>query len=252
VKIIIKYIFILILASSATFASEYSFRKYSHVKNFYEPLLEKTIQICLQNNIPPAAVLAIAGVESGYGRGYIAKITGNILSLGANKNDAMLPPVTLPSYKGEVLILKSDIKKYSDTSKWKKRAPSLKKDYRPNTYAGSTKNLDYFLLHPNKKIEANFKCIEDFAIKWINEKSRFTPFREARQKMNTIVKNGGKGTLLNEQVSIEFIKTIGGRKNSFNYRKTWPKKVIKVMNKTGLIELAKSIYIDRKNFNDVW
>jgi len=251
-KIIIKYIFILILGYSAIFASEYSFRKYHHVKSFYEPLLKKTIQICLQNNIPPAAVLAIAGVESGYGRGYIAKITGNILSLGANKDDYMLPPVTLPSYKGEVLILESDIKKYSETSKWKKRPPSLKKDYRPNTYAGSTENLDYFLLNPNKKREANFKCIEDFTKKWINEKSRFAPFREARQKMNTIVKKGGKSTLLNEQVSIDFIKTIGGRKNSFNYRKTWPKKVIKVMNKTGLIELAKSIYIERKDFNDVW
>jgi len=251
-KIIIKYIFIVLLSSSTIFASEFSFRKYNHVKNFYEPLLEKTVHICLQYNIPPAAVLAIAGVESGYGRGYISKITGNILSLGANKNDAMLPPVTLPSFNGKVLILESDIKKHSSSSKWKKREPSLKKDYRPNVYAGSTDNLDYFLLHPNKKKEANFKCIEEFARKWINEKSRFAPFREARQKMNSIVKKSGKNTLLDEQSSIEFIKTIGGRKNSFNYRKTWPKKVIKVMNKTGLIALSKSIYIEKKDFNDAW
>jgi len=251
-KIIIKYIFILILTLQATFASEYSFRKYNHVKNFYEPLLERTIRICLKNNIPPAAVLAIAGVESGYGRGYISKITGNILSLGANKNDAMLPPVTLPSYKGEVLILESDIKKYSTEAKWKKRPPSLKKDYRPHIYAGSTDNLDYFLLHPNKKKEANIQCIEEFAQNWINEKSNFSPFREARKKMDYIVKTSGKDILLDKKTSIDFIKTIGGRKNSFNYRKTWPIKVIKVMNKTGLIELSKSMHIDRKNFKDAW
>jgi len=251
-KIIIKHIFIILLSSSAIFASDFSFRKYNHVKSFYEPLLKKTVQICLQHNIPPAAVLAIAGVESGYGRGYISKITGNILSLGANKDDIMLPPVTLPSYNGKVLILKSNIKKYSASSKWKKRAPSLKKDYRPDTYAGSTNNLDYFLLHPNKRKEANLECIEEFAKKWINEKSRFAPFREAKKKMNYIVEKSGKNALLDNKTNIEFIKTIGGRKNSFNYRKTWPKKVIKVMNKTGLVELTKSIYIEKKDFNDAW
>jgi len=249
-KIIIKLLILSVLSVTFTFASEFSFRKYSHVREFYKPLLKKTIEICLKNNIPPAAVLAIAGVESGYGRGYISKITGNILSLGANKNDPMLPPVTLPSYNGEVLILETEIKKHK--LKAKKRPPSLKKDYRPKQLAGSLKSLDYFLLNPRKKADANIKCIEEFATIWISSKNSHAPFKEARAKMDALVKKNGKNILLDEETSKEFINTIGGRKNSFNYRKTWPKKVIKVMKKTGLIELAQTMHSKNKNFNDSW
>jgi len=249
-KLSIRLLLFIALSYTALAASSYSFRKYSHVRDFYEPLIKKTIDICLQNNIPPAAVLAIAGVESGYGRGYISKITGNILSLGANKNDPMLPPVTLPSHNGEVLILESEVKKHLKSMK--KRAPSLKKDYRPSSLAGSTKRLDYFLLHPKEKQRANIQCIEEFASKWINEKNRFAPFREARAKMEKIVQNRGKIALLDEAVSKEFVQTIGGRENSFNYRKTWPVKVIKVMKKTGLVELSKDIHVQNKTFNEVW
>ncbi len=53
-------------------------------KKFIKPL-KKTIELTRKLIMPPAAILAIAGVESGFGRGYVASISGNILSQGTNK-----------------------------------------------------------------------------------------------------------------------------------------------------------------------
>ena len=63
----------------------YSLRKYAHVQQFYNGIAKEAIKICLDNNIPPASLLAIAALESGWNEGYIGKITGNILSLNINQ-----------------------------------------------------------------------------------------------------------------------------------------------------------------------
>lgn len=251
-----KIFLILLTLINLSFAYDknFSYRKYNHVKEFYKPLIKDTIDIALKYNVPPAALLAIASVESGYGRGYVASITGNILSLGANKNEKMLPPLYLPNIKDPFKIIynQKEISKYKKSELvWKKRAKSLKKDYRPSNIAGTTKNLDYFDYHLKEKREANLKNIEEFASKWISTEYKFKVFQEARKLLDKRVKEKGKEILFSKELNVEFINSIGGKKGSFNYRKTWPKKVVQVLNKTGLIKLVKDIN-ENKDFNKVW
>ena len=59
-----KYI-VLLLTTITLIASEYRYKKYTHVKEFIKPLAQKTIKIALKYNVPPASILAIACVESG-------------------------------------------------------------------------------------------------------------------------------------------------------------------------------------------
>ncbi|MDA9338466.1 hypothetical protein N9Q51_03895, partial [Flavobacteriaceae bacterium] len=47
--------------------------------------------------------------------------------------------------------------------------------------------------------------------------------------------------LLDEKTNIDFVNSIGGRPNSYNFRETWPKKVINIIKKAGLIELTKQL-----------
>lgn len=251
-----KILLILLITMNFLFSydKKFSYRKYNHVKEFYKPLIEDTIKIALKYNIPPAAILAIASVESGYGRGYVASISGNILSLGANKNEKMLPALYLPNTKEpfEIIYNQKKINKYKKNELvWKKRAKSLKKDYRPANIAGTTKNLDYFDYHPKEKKEANLKNIEDFTSKWINTEYKFKVFQEARKLLDKKVKKHGKEILFSKELNIEFINSIGGEKGSFNYRKTWPKKVVQVLNRTGLVKLVKDIN-ENKDFDKVW
>ena len=150
----------------------YRYRKYLHVKNFYKDIASDAVKIGLKYNVPPAALLAIAGVESGYGRGYVAHITGNILSLGAKSNEAELPALYLPNLKDDSskILYGNMIEEYeADKLVWKKRPKSLKKDYRPKSIAGTTKELDFLDKNPAEKREANLACLEDFAIYWISK-----------------------------------------------------------------------------------
>jgi len=248
--------FILITLLNLLFAYDknYSYRKYNHVKDFYKPLVKQTVQIALKYDIPPAAVLAIAGVESGYGRGYVALITGNILSLGANKNEKALPSVYLPNIKKpyKVLYNKEKIKKYKKNQLvWKQRPKSLKKDYRPAHISGTTKNLDYFDYHKEQRKQANLKNIEDFCSKWISLNNKFKVFKNAKKMLNKEVAKYGKDILFSEKLNLQFINSIGGKKHSFNYRKSWPKKVSAVLKKTGLVKLTKDIH-NNKDFDKVW
>jgi len=249
-----KVLFLIILTISSLFGN-YSFRKYQHVKEFYKDISPYTIKLALKYNVPPAAILAIAGLESGYGSGYVAQITGNILSLGANKNEAMLPPLYLPYSKSlkRIVFDEEEIKKLSkDDLSYKLRAKSYKKDYRPSPYAGTTKNLS--ILKHNKELmdEARAKNIEDFVSKWISTNSKFKPFREARKYLDRVIKEKGKEALFSKEVNYHFIDLIGGRPNSFNYRKSWPKKVKLIMKKVGLIELVKDIELNHKSFEEAW
>jgi hypothetical protein len=249
-------IFIAVLLFITTLiGSEYKLRKYSNVKKFYEPITKEIIELSIKYNTPPATILAIAGLESGYGSGYVAQITGNILSLGAAKSEKELPALNLPyCYDDARKITLFDPQDQLNCKKliWKKRPKSLKKDYRPKEIAGTNKNLEYFKNNPQLYKQAKLQNIRDFLSKWINKGHRFQPFKESKQWLDSKVKNKGISTLFDIETNIEFIKKIGGRKNSFNYRKSWVKKVQYILKNTGLNELSKKIYYQNANFEDAW
>lgn len=244
-----KHLFILccflISFSSIHAQKKYKLRKYQHVKDFYDGITKEATEICLKNNIPPAALLAIAGLESGWNNGYIGRISGNILSLNVNRKDLQLPPLYLPTLKGSNIVLfdSLEIKKYnSDQLVWKQRPESYKKDYRPKPWRGTKYNLAYFKYHPKEKKKAHLKNIEEFVTSFIGRKSKIKAYREARAKMDELVKIHGKNILLKEETAITFVQSIGGKPNSYNFRETWPKKVISIIKTVGLIALTKETH----------
>jgi len=254
-----KYLLILLalIVSFTTLNADnkHSFRKYQHVKDFYKDITPKAIDICVKHNLPPAAVLAIAGLESGYGRGYVAQITGNILSLGAFKGDKELPRLYLPYSKSKQTILfdPNEIKKYpkSDLS-WKKRDKSYKRDYRPHPYAGTTKNLELLIYSNDLRCKAHSACLNDFAQRWMSKNSRIKAFRDTEIWLEKLVSQKGKQILFNINTNKEFIERVGGHPNSFNYRQTWPKKAKLIMRKVGLVELIDDIYNKKMTFEEAW
>jgi len=236
-------------------SSEYSFRKYQHVKIFYSDISSDAIKVGLKYNIPPAAIMAIAGLESGYGTGYVAQITGNILSLGAFKGDKELPRLYLPYSKSskKVIFDTKEIKKYSkDTLFWENRPKSYKRDYRPSAFAGSVKNLELLKYNKKLRVKACRSCLNDFATRWIISKSKVKVFRDARAWLNSQVLQKGVGTLFDIKTNKKFIEMIGGHPHSFNYRKTWPKKAKLIMKKVGLVALASDMYIKKISFKNAW
>jgi len=94
-----KHLLILIILLTTSQANKFKYREFKNVENFYSSITSDVIQLSIKHNTPPAVILAIAGLESGYGSGYVSQITGNILSLGANKNDIQLPALTIPYCK---------------------------------------------------------------------------------------------------------------------------------------------------------
>jgi len=253
-KSILILLFVVISATNL-YANKYSFRKYQHVKQFYKSIYEDCINIGIKNHVPPAAIMAIAGLESGYGRGYVAQITGNILSLGAFKGDKELPRLYLPYSKSKKIVIfdKKDIKKYHKNDLvWKKRDKSYKRDYRPNPYAGSNKNLALLKYSNNIRKKAYKRCIDDFATRWISKSSNIKVFAAAKVFLDKEVSKNGIKSLFTKELNNKFIGIIGGHPNSFNYRKAWPKKVKSILNKVGLVELSQKLYINRLNFEDSW
>lgn len=233
---------------------KYNLRKYQHVKVFYSGMSKKATKICLDNNIPPASLLAITGLESGWDSGYIGQITGNILSLGTRRGDTELPALRLPrNIKTKKIVYDSlEIIKYSKNElKWEDRPESLKKDYRPKPWAGTSYNLAYFKHNPKAKGEAHVANIKDFVTVFIARKSRIKAYRETRRKMDSLVAKHGKNILLEEQTAIDFVHGIGGKLNSYNFRKTWPKKVIIILKNVGLVDLTKQLH-SGKSFEDSW
>jgi len=235
-------------------SKKFKYRKYQHVKQFYKSIAKDALELGLKYNVPPAAILAIAGVESGYGRGYVAKISGNILSLGTGKGEYELPALYLPYVKktNETIFLPNEIKKYKkDSIVWKKRPKSLKKDYRAQNIAGTDKELDYFHKNPKEFIKAKRNCMKDFSSKWINKKSNIPVFRKSRFWLENEINKNGKKILFSSSLNKEFIDSIGGKKLSFNYRKSWPIKVKAVMRNAGLVELMKDMK-NQKSFDESW
>jgi len=250
-----KKIFLILLLSALVSASPYSFRKYAHVTNFYKELTPRALEVAKKYKIPPAALLAISGLESGYGSGYVGQITGNILSLGAYKSDKELPSLYLPwcDSKKAVLFDEKEIKKCSKSElHYKQRPKSLKRDYRPSPYAGTTKKLSYFKYHKKEMAQAHYRCLEDFATRWIRSGSSIKVFAKARVWLDTLIKEKGEEVLFLESTNIEFIHKIGGIPHSFNYRENWPKKVILIMNKTGLVELTQKMGLQKQSFKKAW
>jgi len=248
------FITILIFLSSLN-ATEFKLRKYSNVKEFYNSISEDVIKLSIKYNTPPAAVLAIAGLESGYGSGYVAQITGNILSLGAGKSEKELPALNLSYCKNDKLKTALFDPKEQIKCKeliWKNRPKSLKKDYRPTFIAGTTKNLEYFKYNKQAYNQAKLKNIEDFLTKWINANHKYKPFSSSKQWLETQVNKHGVKILFDLHTNLTFIDKIGGKKNSFNYRKSWIKKVNYILKNTGLTELSKQIYFNKLQFEKAW
>ena len=234
--------------------ANYSLRKYQHVKSFYQGISTKATELCLKNNIPPAALLAITGLESGWDSGYIGQITGNILSLGLRKGDIELPALRLPRLRttNKILFDSLAIVKYAATElKWENRPESLKKDYRPKHIAGTSYQLAYFKYHPTEKTAAQIANINDFVTVFIGRNSRLKAYRNARKKMDKLVAIHGKKILLKEQTAIDFVHEIGGKPNSYNFRETWPKKVIYIIKKAGLSQLTLYLF-EGKSFEHAW
>ena len=233
--------FITILISGNVFAADYSLRKYEHVKTFYASIAQSAVDLGLEHNVPPAAILAMAGLESGYGRGYVSRITGNILSLGARKGEAELPPLNLPTHipTDRVLIDKNRIESTpAEELKWKMRPPSLKKDYRPAGFAATEKRLAYLQRNQDERMEARRQNISDFITSWISDKSFVPAFSEARTWLDQTVEQEGKDSLLSCETAKSFISSIGGKPRSFNHRETWVKKVNYILDRAGLCSLT--------------
>lgn len=250
------FVFLSLNSNLFSYDKKFRYRKYTHVKTFYERISFSAITLGVKYNVPPSAILAIAGLESGYGRGYVAQITGNILSLGAGKGVSELPALFLPVHvaSGKVLFDTTEVQKYKqDEIKWKQRPASLKKDYRPSNIAGTKNDLTYFKNHYDNLKGANYNCIKDFVTVWISNGHGSPVFNEARVFLDKLVKSNGKEILLDKDIALEFIKMIGGKPRSFNFRETWPKKVVNILNNAGLNELVNKMYQDKKlSFEEVW
>ncbi len=250
-----KIFITLLLFITTLFASDYHLRKYQNVKAFYQSIAKDVITLSIKHHTPPAAVLAIAGLESGYGSGYVAQITGNILSLGAGKNEKELPSLNLPYCKNDkrkITLFDPNEQKECKELIWKKRPKSLKKDYRPTTIAGSTKQLEYFKYNTQDYKDAKMQNIKDFLTKWINKNHKYKPFKQSKLWLERQVAEKGSNTLFELDTNLEFIKKIGGQKNSFNYRKSWVKKVAYILKNTGLNDLSKKIYFQNIDFEKAW
>jgi len=240
-NLLLKLIVVICVLSSSLFAIK-SYQELKHVRDFYKEIAPISVELGIKYNVPPAAIMAIAGVESGYGRGYVSRITGNILSLGAGRSETALPALTLPISKdGKVLYNQNEIKKYSkEQLVYKKRPKSLKKDYRPKNIYGTTKELDYFDNNPLERQKAIKQNIKDFVTKWISKKHSFSPFQNSR-----IYLDQNKDKLFTKEVSQKFISIIGGVPNGFNYRKSWVKKVNIILRKAHLVELANKLKLSK-------
>ena len=253
-KILLSFMFLLVTHNVLS-ADVYSFRKYQHVKKFYSKITMEVIALSKKHNLPAASVLAIAGLESGYGSGYVSQITGNVLSLGAFRSDKELPSLYLPysSEKKTVLFDPTDIKKHNKNDlTWKQRPKSYKRDYRPSPYAGTTASLELLKYDDKLKKKAYSACFNDFATRWIVDSSNIKTFRNARAWLDRLVTKNNKQILFSMNANIGFADKIGGIPNSFNYRKTWPKKVKLIMKKTGLVKLINDIEYKNMNFNEAW
>ena len=236
-------------------SSTYRYRKYSHVAKLYQRLALPVTKLCIKHKVPPGAVLSIISLESGWGQGYIGKITGNFLSLNAFGNDAELPALDMPKdiTTHTIILSKRKLAKIPKADIiWENRPSSLKKDYRPDSISGTATHLDFLINHPDEMTKANLKNVEDFVTRFISHTSSIKAYNQARTLLDNQVAAHGIDILFDPKLNEKFIHTIGGRPNSFNFRKTWPIKVMSIFRNTGINKLTKDLYINKKTFNEAW
>ena len=236
-------------------SSGYRYRKYSHVAKLYQRLALPVTELCIKHKVPPGAVLSIISLESGWGQGYIGRITGNFLSLNAVGNDPELPALNMPkdiTTKTTILDKRKLAKIPKANIIWENRPPSLKKDYRPDSIAGTTTNLNFLINHPEEMTKANLKNVEDFVSRFISHTSRIKAYNEARTLLDEQVATHGIKILFDAKLNEKFIRTIGGRPNSYNFRETWPVKVMSIFKNTGVNKLTKNLYLNKKTFEEAW
>jgi len=243
------------LSTNAQYAKKYRYRKYSHVKSFYQRLSKPVTDLCITHRVPPGIVLSILALESGWGQGYVGQITGNFLSLNAIKKEAELPALKMPKNKKTkkyIINTQELINTPEELIVWQKRPASLKKDYRPEHIAGTKTNLDYFLTHPHELTSANLDNVRDFVTRFISSKSSIRAYREARALLDKAIAKKGIEVLFDDELNRKFVYTIGGKPNSYNFRATWPVKVLNIYKNVGANVLAEQLYIQHLDFKEAW
>jgi hypothetical protein len=70
--------------------------------------------------------------------------------------------------------------------------------------------------------------------------------------IDNAIKKHSKKILFDRDLNIRFLQAISGKKNSFNYRKSWASKVVQVMDNAGLIELTKALHVKKQSFAQTW
>lgn len=209
---------------------------------------------CKGTGFSPTALIAIACLESGYGQGYVARITGNILSLNAKPNEVQLPPLSLLYSENNPIIDNSILKnKLIRGHKLipKNRPPSLKKDYRPQDLAGQMFGLDYLLHQPDEKFIAWKNNIHDFLHGRIRESNN--PYYKEADKLSRQwyekIKDDSPGHIrlwISNDNAKKFISIIGGKKNSFNPNPDW---VVKLNSLVDNLDLEKFVASQIKEFS---
>ena len=122
---------------------------------------------------------------------------------------------------------------------------------RPAPYTGTSTNLAYFRKHPKQLTQANLKNAEDFVKRFISSKSKIAAYREARAFLDAAIAKKGIVILFDQDLNKKFINTIGGRPNSYNFRETWPKKVISILEGVGAVSLSEKLY-NNTSFEVAW
>lgn len=232
----------------------YSHWDKSEVINFLKNCTPIILSECLEKGAPPTAIIAIACLESGFGKSYVSRVSGNILSLNALETDTALPPLQLPVIgQNDYIIDTQRLKKMLATGneiKVVKRPPSLKKDYRPKEIAGAFTELDYFLYHPEEKIAAWQNNIKDLLYYRISEKSSYTAYRETNALCLRIKTNRSITLLLSNKTATHFLSLIGGRPQSYNANFSWRQKTHNLVYSLGLdVFLRNYLMLYKKQFN---
>ena len=207
-----------------------------------------------EKGAPPGAILAIACLESGFGKSYVSRVSGNILSLNAMETEKALPPLQLPVLgHNDYIIDNQRLKKILATGneiKVVKRPPSLKKDYRPTEIAGGFMDLDYFLYHPEEKEAAWQNNIKDLLYNRISENSSYTAYREAHTFCMRVKTNKSITLLFSNKTSTHFLFLIGGRPQSYNSNFSWRQKTQNLVYSLGLdVFLRNYLMLYKDKFN---
>ncbi len=222
--------------------TEPDLRRFPRVIEFYRELTPIAVGESIRTGVPASAIMAIAGHESGFGRGYVAQVSGNILSLGARGSEVVLPSLTVLENSGGKILLEFDRTAQQGSIPsgygWVKKPPSYKKDYRPPGICGTDGDFDYFIENPAERLAAWKKNVRDFAEGRIKEDSPIKAYRRAYQFAQKLKNSHHRNYVLSEQAAMDFIRLVGGYSRSFNSNPEWPDKVISVLKRAHLSEIV--------------